>query len=189
MTAIRVAAPLLALSLAATIALGTAGADWSAEVNFTGDVHVNFNERIHVTVRNTGAGDMIVRSIALTINWPGTPTWYEVFAGSETVSAGETKEFVSEQLRMPDEAEGTYPSFVTVVAAGADGRDVQKQFPATIDATRFTISAFGVPEEVFVPFMVTVVPMAVTLLFFRLERSGEWPFLQAVPRFGQRSRR
>lgn len=189
MSAIRVAASLLILTLAMTITLGAVGADWSAEVNFTGDVHINFNERIHVTVRNTGAGDMTVRSIALTIGWPGAPTWYEVFTGSETIPAGGSREFVSEQLRMPDEAEGTYPSFVTIVAAGADGQAAQKQFPATIDATRFTISAFGVPEEVFVPFLMTVVPITVTLVVFRLERSREWPFLRAVPRFGHRSRR
>jgi HAE1 family hydrophobic/amphiphilic exporter-1 len=29
----------------------------------------------------------------------------------------------------------------------------------------------------------------VTLLIFRLERSPDWPYLQAVPRFGHRNRR
>jgi hypothetical protein len=58
-----------------------------------------------------------------------------------------------------------------------------------MDATRFSISAFGIPEEVFVPALVTTVPVLVTLFIFRLERSPDWPYLQAVPRFGHRNRR
>lgn len=189
MSATRAAVTLAVLAIVLSLALGTASADWSAEVDFTEDVHVNFNEYIHVTIKNTGARDMTVRSIALTISWPGMPTLYEVFTGSELVPAGETREFVSDQTRMPDESEGTYPCTVTIVAAGADGQAVQKQFYGTMDASRFSVSAFGIPEEVFVPAVVTIVPILVTLLIFRLERSSKWPFVQAVPRFGHRSRR
>ena len=189
MSATRAIAMFAVLATALTLGMTTASADWSAEVDFTNDVHVNFNEYLRVTIENTGARDMTVRSIALTISWPGMPTYYEVFTGSEVVPAGESREFVSEQTRMPEESEGTYPCYVTIVAAGGDGQPVQKQFFGTVDATRFTISALGIPEGVFVPALVTVVPIIVSLLIFRLERSPKWPFLQAVPRFGQRSRR
>lgn len=189
MSATRAAMALTVLAIVLSLGLSTVGADWSVDVDFTTDVHVNFNEYIHVTVRNNGTTDLTVRSIGLTINWPGMPTYYEVFTGSEVIPAGETKEFVSEQIRMPDEAEGTYPCFVTIRAAATDGVLLEKQFFGTMDATRFSISAFGIPEEVFVPALVTTVPVLVTLFIFRLERSPDWPYLQAVPRFGHRNRR
>lgn len=189
MSAKSAAVTLAALMIVLSLGLGTASADWSADAEFSGEVHVNFNEYLRVTVENTGSRDMTVQLVALLISWPGTPTWYEVFSGSEVVHAGETREFVSEQTRMPDEAEGTYPYTVYISAVGADGQAAQKQFYGTVEATRFTISAFGIPEEVFVPAMVTIVPILVTLLIFRLERSPKWPFVQAVPRLGHRSRR
>ncbi|MDW5563495.1 MAG: hypothetical protein SA339_09740 [Methanomassiliicoccus sp.] len=190
MSATRAAAPLIALTIVLFLGLSSASAEWAADVDFTDAVHINFNEYIHVTVTNKGAGDMTIRSVALTINWPGMPTYYSVFTGSEVIPAGGTKEFVSEQTRMPVEAEGTYSAFVTIMAVGADGQAVQKQFYGTIDATKFSISAFGIPEEVFVPIVVTVVPILVILIIFRLERAPRWPFVQAVPRFGgHRSRR
>jgi hypothetical protein len=189
MSATRVAMALTALAILLSLSLGTASADWSVDVDFTTEVHVNFNEHIQVTVKNTGSGDLTVRSVALTINWPGLAAYYEVFTGSEVIHAGETKEFVSQQQRMPDESVGTFPCFVTMRAAGTDGVLLEKQFFGTVDATKYSVSAFGIPEEVFVPAMVTIVPMTITLLIFRLKRSSEWPFVQAVPRFGQRSRR
>ncbi len=189
MSATRAAMAFTVLAVLLTLGMSTASADWSVGVDFTTEVHVNFNEHIHVTVRNTDPRDLTVRSIGITINWPGTPTYYEVFTGSVVIPAGETKEFVSEQIRMPDESEGTYPCFVTIRAASTDGVLLEKQFFGTMDATRFTISAFGIPEDIFVPAVVTLVPVLMTLLLFRLKRSPEWPFVQAVPRFDHPSRR
>jgi hypothetical protein len=189
MSATRAAITFAILATVLTLGVTAASADWSGEAEFSDEVHVNFNEYLRVTIENSGARDMTVHTVAVLISWPGTPTWSEVFSGSEVVSAGQSLEFVSEQTRMPDEAEGTYPYTVYIDAVGADGQAVQKQFYGTVDATRFTISAFGVPEEIFVPAMVTIVPVLATLLIFRLERSKEWPYLQAVPRFGHRSRR
>gem|GEM_PF-1123013 len=189
MSAKSAAVTLAALIIMLSLGLGTASADWSAEAEFSGEVHVNFNEYLRVTIENTGTTDMSVQLVALLISWPGMQTWYEVYSGSEVVHAGETREFVSPQTRMPDEVEGTYPYTIYVNAAGADGQAVQKQFYGTVKASKFTVSAFGIPEEIFVPAMVTLVPIMVTLIIFRLERSPKWPFVQAVPRFGHRSRR
>lgn len=189
MSLTRAAVTFTVLAILLTLGLGSVSADWSAEVDFTEKLHVNFNEHIHVIIENTGNTDMTVRSITLTINWPGWPTLYEIFTGSEVIPAGSATEFVGPQTRMPDEAEGNYSCYLTIMAAGADGAPVQKQFFGTMEATRFTVSAFGIPEEIFVPAVVTLVPIMITLVIFRLERSHSWPYVQAVPRFGHRSRR
>ncbi|MBI0584688.1 MAG: hypothetical protein ISF22_10765 [Methanomassiliicoccus sp.] len=178
------------LAIVSLTLAGSATADWSGSASFEGPVHINFDEDLRVTVTNTGGQNMVVNWVAVTIVWPGTPTYYRVFDGAATIAPGETREFVSAPERMPSEVEGTYPYTVYVLASGPDGSVVEKRFTGTVEASKYSISAFGVPEIIFVPAMLTILPILATLLIFRLERAPGWPFFRAVPRFGgHRSRR
>jgi hypothetical protein len=190
MTASRlISLPLLLIIILA--ALPVASGEWtgSADVG-TATVHINFTERLTVTVTNTGPSSIEVVSIAVTIDWESMPTLYKVFEGSAILPPGGTREFVSPSTRMPNVALGTYHCFTGVVAKGADGLAVEHRYSDVITADRFSLSVLGMPEHILVPLILTALSSLVTLLLFRLERTDRWPFLTAVPRWGgQRSRR
>jgi hypothetical protein len=183
--------PLLLLLLILLAGLPAVSGEWAGEaVVDTTVVRINFSERLSVTVTNTGPAPLEVVSVALTIDWDNNPTLYRIFEGSAVLPSGGSREFVSPSTRMPDVVPGTYQCFAGVVAKGTDGVAVEHRYPATITADQFSINVLGLPEYVLFPLLLTAISSFLTLVLFRWQRADRWPFLSAVPRWGdQRSRR
>ncbi len=183
--------PLVLLLFILLAALPAVSGEWAGNAAVdTMTVRINFSERLAVTVTNSGPAPLEVLSVALTINWDNMPTLYKVFEGSAVLAPGGSREFVSPSTRMPNVVPGTYHCFAGVVAKGADGVAVEHRYSDVITADRFSINALGVPEYILAPLIITAIPAIVTLIIFRWQRTDRWPFLTAVPRWGdQRSRR
>ncbi len=177
--------PALIILITLLAALPVVSGEWAGEAEVgTASVHINFSEKLSVTVTNTGPAPLEVTSVALTIEWENMPTLYRVFEGSAVLAPGESKEFVSPSTRMPNIVPGTYNCFAGVVARGADGVAVEHRYPAMITAEQFSINILGIPEYILVPLLIAAFPSMLTLALFRWQRTDRWPFLTAVPRWG-----